>query len=305
MINSHLPSTIALSCFASTARHLSVTLAAQELCLTQSAVSRQIKRLEEQLECILFLRVKQRLVLTEAGEEYAAQVIKYLSLLNGATAQLKSARKKQLRVGAEPSLTTRWLLPLLTGFQQKYPDVELDFATDVKNLYGAKLGFDIAILYGEGHWQGFECEFLLRPQMFAVCAPELLKKHGKIVQKADILRYPFLHHMAPDTPSDLSATQQWLKSVGLNNSEMAALSSQQYEHFQFLLDAALHGLGITVLPGYLIQIELDSGRLVKASETPMITDSYYIAIRKDARDNVNCQRFKTWLLETVKDLKID
>lgn len=299
MNNSHLPTTIALSCFEATARHLSVTRAASELCLTQSAVSRQIKRLEAQLECTLFLRIKQRLVLTEEGREYATQVSKYISQLNAATVHLKAAREKQLRIGAEPSLTARWLLPLIDDFKREYPQVVLDFSTEMRNLYEDQHGFDIAILYGDGRWPQFESTFLMRPQMFAVCTPQLRQEYGPIVKREDILKYPLLHHMAQDVASDLSSTQLWLRSIGLSQSEIAGIATQHFEHFQFLLDAALHGLGITVLPSYFIAEELRLGRLVKACDEPLVAKDYYIAIRKSAADNINCQRLKRCLLDAV------
>ncbi|MGB0940987.1 MAG: LysR substrate-binding domain-containing protein [Marinomonas sp.] len=299
MNNSHLPSTIALSCFEATARHLSVTMAADELCLTQSAVSRQIKRLEQQLGCSLFLRVKQRLILTEGGLEYAAQVTKYMALLNAATINLKASRQTQLRIGAEPSLTARWLLPLIDDFKKAHPEVSLDFVTEMKNLYEAQQGFDLAILYGDGRWPEFDSTFLMCPKMYAVCTPDLLQQYGPITKREDILKYPLLHHMAQDVSCDLSSTQIWLKSIGLSQAEIAGISSQHFEHFQFLLDAALHGLGVTVLPSYFIDEELKSGRLVKASTEPLVAKNYYIAIRKGI-NNSNCQRFKDWLLKEVK-----
>jgi len=296
---SNLPSTISLSCFEATARHLSVTLAANELFLTQSAVSRQIKRLEEQLQCILFLRVKQRLVLTEVGREYATQITKYMSELSIATEKVKVNKHNLLRIGAEPSLTARWLLPMIGDFRRENPGLTLDFSTDLKNLYGAKQGFDVAILYGDGLWPEFDSTYIMCPKMYAVCTPDLLKKYGPVTKRIDILKYPFLHHMTQDVASDLSSTQLWLTSIELSQSEISNMSSQNFEHFQFLLDAALHGLGITVLPSFFITEELKTKKLVKACEEPLIAKSYYIAVRKSAKENESCQHFKQWVIDKI------
>ncbi|MFC5694666.1 LysR substrate-binding domain-containing protein [Pseudomonas sp. GCM10022186] len=289
-----LPSMISLTCFAAFARHMSVTRAAEELSLTQGAVSRQIKNLEELLGRPLVEKVRQRLLLTEDGRRYVEEISPLLDQLEAATQRVAASRSGRLRIGAEPSLTTRWLLPKLKAFGQLHPDIELQVMNDLHRLYDQLEGFDLAILFGDGHWPGFEARRLMGGEMVAVCTPELLQRHGPVMERRDILRYPLLHHSALAALGK-SSTQLWLLDAGLSPREIDALPGQRLEHFQFVLDAALHGLGITVLPRYFVAPELEDGQLVVASADPLVCGDYYLVMPEGCRD-ANVRTFAQWLL---------
>ncbi|MFZ6049672.1 LysR substrate-binding domain-containing protein [Pseudomonas sp. CR3202] len=290
----HLPSMISLTCFTAFARHMSVTRAAEELSLTQGAVSRQIKNLEEMLGRPLVEKVRQRLLLTEDGQRYVEEISPLLDQLEAATQRVSARRSGRLRVGAEPSLTTRWLLPKLKAYGQLHPEIELQVMNDLNRLYGQLEGFDLAILFGDGHWPGFEARLLMGGEMVAVCTPELLQRHGPLAERRDILRYPLLHHSAL-TALGKSSTQLWLLDSGLSPKEIDALPGQRLEHFQFVLDAALHGLGITVLPRYFVAPEVEAGRLVVASTEPLVCGDYYLVMPEGCRD-AKVRAFAQWLL---------
>lgn len=290
----HLPSMISLTCFAAFARHMSVTRAAEELSLTQGAVSRQIKNLEDMLGQPLVEKVRQRLLLTEEGRRYVEEISPLLDQLEAATQRISGKGAGRLRVGAEPSLTTRWLLPRLKAYGQLHPEIELQVMNDLHRLYEQLEGFELAILFGDGDWPGFDAQLLMTGEMVAVCTPELLQRHGPVVERRDILRYPLLHHSALSAQGK-SSTQIWLLSAGLTSREIDALPGQRLEHFQFVLDAALHGLGITVLPRYFVAPELEGGRLVVASQEPLLCGDYYLVVPEGCRDRKVWQ-FAEWLL---------
>ncbi|KFX69077.1 LysR family transcriptional regulator [Pseudomonas taeanensis MS-3] len=290
-----LPSMISLSCFAAFARHMSVTKAAEELNLTQSAVSRQIKNLEDMLGCALVERVKQRLLLTDTGREYVQEISLLLDQMEAATHRVRSSHTGHLRVGAEPSFTTRWLLPKLREYVRLHPDIDLEIMNDLRRLYDSHEGYDVGILYGDGNWPEFESRFLMHSEMLAVCTPELLERHGPIVKRRDILRYPLLHHAAHSSLMR-SSTQLWLDKAGLSPKEIEALPGQRLEHFQFVLDAALHGLGVTVLPHFFVAKDVAEGRLVVACQEPLICGGYYVVMPRHSRDP-KINRFADWLLQ--------
>ncbi|WP_223835233.1 LysR substrate-binding domain-containing protein [Pseudomonas sp. JM0905a] len=289
-----LPSMISLTCFAAFARHMSVTRAAEELSLTQGAVSRQIKNLEDLLGRPLVEKVRQRLLLTEYGRRYVEEISPLLDQLEAATQRISTTNAGRLRIGAEPSLTTRWLLPKLKAYGQLHPEIELQVMNDLHRLYGLLEGFDLAILFGDGHWPGFQARRLMGGEMVAVCTAELLQRHGPLVQPRHILRYPLLHHSAL-AEQGKSSTQIWLQSAGLSPREIDALPGQRLEHFQFVLDAALHGLGITVLPRYFVAPEVEAGRLVIASQEPLECGDYYLVVPEGCRD-AKVRAFADWLL---------
>lgn len=289
-----LPSMISLTCFAAFARHMSVTRAAEELSLTQGAVSRQIKNLEEMLGRPLVEKVRQRLLLTEEGRRYVEEISPLLDQLEAATQRIAGSRSGRLRIGAEPSLTTRWLLPKLKEYGQLHPGLELQVMSDLQRLYEQLDGFELAILFGDGHWPGFEARRLMSGEMVAVCTPDLLQRHGPVIEPRDILRYPLLHHSALAALGK-SSTQLWLLDAGLSAKEIDALPGQRLEHFQFVLDAALHGLGITVLPRYFVAPEVEAGRLVVASSEPLECGDYYLVWPEGCRD-ARVKAFAQWLL---------
>jgi DNA-binding transcriptional LysR family regulator len=285
---------ISLTCFAAFARHMSVTRAAEELSLTQGAVSRQIKNLEDMLGRPLVEKVRQRLLLTEDGRRYVEEIAPLLDQLEAATQRVSASRSGRLRVGAEPSLTTRWLLPRLKAYSQLQPEIELQVMNDLQRLYAQLEGFDLAILFGDGHWPGFDAHRLMGGEMVAVCTPELLQRHGPLKDRRDILRYPLLHHSALAAQGK-SSTQLWLLAAGLSPREIDALPGQRLEHFQFVLDAALHGLGITVLPRYFVAPEMEAGRLAIASSEPLVCGDYYLVVPEGCRDS-KVLAFADWLL---------
>lgn len=287
-----LPSTIALCCFESTARHSSVTKAADELCLTQSAVSRQIKKLEEVLKCALFTRVKQRLQLTNTGKEYQHEIAPLLEQLQSATKKLQENVSGRLKIGIEQSMTVHWLIPKLHDFQQQFPAIETDIITDIQQLYEQRSSYDVGVLYGDGLWPEFHSQFLFAEEFVAVCTPELLARHGSLETIEDIVRYPLLHHT-----SSPSSSEYWLQKAGFSSEEIKDLPGMRFALFRLLIDAARYGLGIAIVPHYLIENELKTGELVQAYKEYLLSkDSYYVVTQKSKKEDPKAQAFAQWLL---------
>lgn len=291
-----LPSIIALSCFDVAARHLSVTQAARELNLTQGAVSRQIRNLEVFLGCPLFRRVKQRLVLTESGAHYAHDIAPLLERLAAVTCEVRRDHARPLRVGAEPSFTTRWLLPRMGAFAAQLRGVEVEFANDLHQLYVTQEGFDVGILYGDGNWEGFDCRLLMHCKLMAVCTPALRQRHGLVEDHRELARYPLLCHTPKAALMGLSSSWLWFHEEGMSDEQIAALGGQRFEHFQFVLDAALHGIGAAILPSYFVDEELARGRLVEAASTPLVCGAYYIAIHHSRVGDSRVETLANWLM---------
>ncbi|MBY5983438.1 MAG: LysR substrate-binding domain-containing protein [Pseudomonadota bacterium] len=294
-----LPTMVSLACFEATARHLSMTRAAEEMSLTQSAVSRQIRNLEEMLGCELFRRVRQRLELTGEGADYLREISPSMEQIEAATAKLLARWSGQCHVGAEPSFAMRWLLPRLPAFQQRHPDIQIEIMNDLRRLYERRDGFDVAILYGDGQWPDLECRLLMPCSLVAVCTPTLRDRYGVIDHTEELLRYPLIHHTCVSS-ARLSSTFLWLEAAGLSGEQIEALPGQRFEHFRFVLDAALHGVGATVLPDYFVDQELADGRLVAASTTPLMIGNYYVVTPRGRHPDHRIEAFSHWLLSSIQ-----
>ncbi len=293
-----IPSFTALQCFDASARHLSFTKAADELALTQSAVSRQIKKLEEFLACPLFERVKQRLQLTEVGEVYAKDIREVLDRAEAATLRITLGQSTPLQIGAEPAIAGRWLIPKLGALQESHPDIEIDLITDMAALYGegSSRVYDLAILYGDGEWPDMNSELLMEDELVAVISPKLLADAKPAAEHEGILNWSLLHHTGV-----LSSSISWLRHAGLSDLEIEQLPGQRFENFQLLLQAALQGMGVAILPKYFVSEELLDARLLKACEkTLLCPQSYYVVTPKALSGQSAVQGVAEWLISQAK-----
>jgi LysR family glycine cleavage system transcriptional activator len=288
----NLPSIIALNCFEASARLGSFSRAAEELHLTQSAVSRQIKKLEQQLDCKLFERIKQRIYLTDTGKKYHERVVDILTQLAQATLDVTYSVSGRIVLGIEDSLTKSWLIPKLSDFQKKHPEIETEILTDLHQIYETREGYDVGILYGNGDWSEFNTKFLMGEEFVAVCSPALLKQYGPVENIADVLRYPILHHS-----SFPSSSQYWFTKIGLSSKQIKAVPGIHLELFGQLIESAEHGLGLAILPHYYVKEELRAQRLVLAHNKPLRSDdSYYVVTPKSKAHDPKVKILTNWLL---------
>ena len=291
-----LPSLISLECFEAAARHLSFTQAGAELCLTQSAVSRQIKNLEQFLGLQLFVRSKQGVSLSTEGASYAAALKPLLDKLETTTRDVASGNIRPLRLAAEPALVSRWLLPRMGQGGEQAP-VEFELVTDMGRIYGASRDYDLAILFGSGRWPGLECQLLMEETLLAVCSPSLLASHGEkpLANRDDIAQLPLLHQTG-----ELSSSHLWLQQAGLKDKQIEQLPGPRLEYFQLLLEAALQGLGVAIMPYYFVRDELAEGQLVRACTLDLECDqAYYLAVPEEKSARQSIQQLRQWLAAPV------
>jgi LysR family transcriptional regulator, glycine cleavage system transcriptional activator len=188
-----LPPLNALKAFEAAARHESFTRAAEELCVTQGAVSHQVKALEATLGLKLFNRERQGLVLTEAGREYLAVLRDALDRIALGTARLVERQSSgALTVSTSPDFAAKWLVNRLGHFAEAHPEIDLRVSATLHHVDFAREEVDLAVRHGDGAWAGLDVVRLCSEQLFAVCSPKLLAGRRRIKDPSDVLRFPLL-----------------------------------------------------------------------------------------------------------------
>ncbi|MEZ5840015.1 MAG: LysR family transcriptional regulator [Hyphomicrobiales bacterium] len=288
-----LPSISLLSAFEAAARTGSFTLAARELDLTQSAVSRQIKALEEQLGATLFIRDRQKIHLTAAGETYARDIREALRMIAGASLGLRAnPGGGSLELAILPTFGTRWLAPRLNDFLAAHPGITLHLTTRLEPFDFAVERLDAAIHFGRDDWNGAESVFLMDETVLPVCAPRLRARHG-FAAPGDLLGAPLLHlSTRPD------AWERWFDAEGV---AAGHLTGMVFDQFATMAQAAVHGLGLALLPGFLIEGELADGALVPAIDRPTTSlGAYYLVWPKTRAAYPPLLRFRDWITGAAK-----
>ena len=290
-----IPSTQSLICFEAAARHESYTRAAQELALTQSAVSRQITALEDFLGIALFRRTRHGVALTPAGADYARQIARQLDTMERDTldAMARQGQGGSLQLAAVPTFATRWLIPRLPDFAAKHPDITVHIETRTRPFLFNDTPFDAAIYAGTAaqtaNWAGTKSTVLIEEDVIPVCSPALLAGH-KLLSPAAIARMPLLQQSTrPD------GWRQWFDAQGVNAPR--AHSGPRYELFSMIAIAAAHGLGVALMPTLAIRNEIARGELVIACDRPLRGErSYYLVTPAVDDERPALTLFRAWLL---------
>ena len=268
-----LPPVADLLAFEAAARHASISRAAEELHLTQSAVSRQVRQLEAQLGQALFTRVRQRVVLTDAGRLYAADVRAVLQQLGAATQKAMALADGGglLHLAVLPTLGARWLVPRLPAFAALHPELTVNLSARGEPFDFAQEPFDAAIHYGAPHWAGAVCDYLMHEEVVPVCSPALRTRH-RIETPADVAGLTLLHQTTrPMLWAD------WFEQEGVPAPQ--ALRGPRFEQFAMIAQAAISGLGVALLPRFLMEEELASGALVELPGGVLTSsDAYYLVV---------------------------
>lgn len=297
-----LPSTQALACFEAAARHESYTRAAQELALTQSAVSRQILALEEFLGLELFRRTRHGVSLTPAGTLYARQVRSRLQGLERDTLDIMAHQGLggSLHLAAVPTFATRWLLPRLSELARVHPDITVHIDTQTRPFLFAETGFDAALYAGTqeqvAHWPGVDAQWLMDEEIVPVCSPGLLAQAAQ----RDLGRA--WQPVGPQVLAGLPLLQQSTRPYGWQRWFQAfqvdapkSLEGPRYELFSMLAVAATHGLGVALIPPLLIEAELARGELVIACANAMPPERAYYLITPRQPQSAALANFSQWL----------
>lgn len=287
-----LPSTSALAAFESVARLGSFSNAADELSLTQGAISRQISGLEEQLGITLFDRSSRGVALTEPGRSYAKAIGAALSQIRAASLQAMTKRHGDtLNLAMLPTFGTRWLLPRIPRFVAAHPEITLNFATRIGVFDFERDGLDVAIHIGQPNWPGADCTFLMDEMVAPVCSPAFLKDNP-LNAPADLLRLPLLH-MA----SRPGGWAHFFESLGV---EGAPAQGMRFEQFSSVGQACSAGLGVALMPLFLIEAELKNGDLVQALPQQVRSPSSYYVVAPITRMEFRpIALFRSWLIEEV------
>lgn len=293
-MNRQLPSFSSLRAFEATARHLSFSNAANELCLTQSAISHQVKALEGYLGAQLLLRNSQSVILTRVGAKYHARISPLMDALENASDQVKhNAVSGPLYVHASASFAALWLLPRIGKFSRIFPDIELNIVTADQAESADTPSFDIRIncaysMPPSAH----EEAFMVSPRM-PVCSPELLKNGPPISNYNDMLAYPILREINHD------GWDEWFAGIGFTVTPK--ITGSRLENAYLTLKAAQYGQGITLGHVALITKELADGSLVKLFDKTTNPELIYTITNNPVN---RCQQkvavFREWLLEEAK-----
>lgn len=267
----HLPSTTTLQCFEAAARHLSFTRAADELSITQSAISKQVAQLEDYLQHKLFRRLRRTLVLTPEGSLYLTEVRKILAHLEMSANAIMtySGHGDVLKVATLPTFGTRWLSLQLPAFFEAYPGITLHLSDRVETFDLENEGIDVAIFHGHGSWPYLECHKLFEEEVMAVGAPGYLARQ-RIDSPADLANCRLLHlSTRPD------AWHRWFDEQGIRTDR--SYHGIRFETFQTLIRTVMAGGGLALIPRFMIDHELEAGALVPAWPTLLRgPDAYYL-----------------------------
>lgn len=265
-----IPNLGALQAFEATARLGSFSRAAEELALTHSAVYRQVAGLEERLGVALFTRVRRRVMLTDAGAEYAARVRHHLDQLEKDTLGLMSRAGvgRNLHLAVLPTLATTWLMPRLAAFHRRRPDIVVSLSVRTLPFQFADEPFDAAIYHAERMWPGTRgIKLFDEGELLPVCAPQLLAaRAGKEDPLADL---PHLH-----TTSRPDAWRRWYVAQGRDYLPTVN-AGPRYELFTMSLAAVREGMGVALVPRFLVESALQSGELVMPVNAGLHVDEAY------------------------------
>jgi DNA-binding transcriptional LysR family regulator len=290
-----IPNTGTLIAFEAAARHESFTDAAKELSLTQSAICRQIASLEDFLGVALFRRSRQGVKLTQAGLAYSKQMAARLDEVERDTLAIMANQGHDtvLELAVVPTFATRWLLPRLATALRTTLDVTVNLRTSTRPFLFADTQFDAAIYYGKPDWPGTEAHFLMEETSVPVCSPALLAGQPSLTPEA-IARLPLLQQSTRPY-----AWRNWFDSLKITASN--DMNGPRFELFSMLAEAAMHDMGVALIPPFLIQEELDSGRLVVALNHTYLSDkAYYLIIPERLAENAALRTFRDWLVAEAR-----
>jgi len=290
------PTISGLQAFEASARHLSFTRAATELCITQSAMSRQIANIEDYLGIELFQRVRKRIVLTEAGRTYLAKIRPALKQLETATIEMLANRGRGgvLNIASLPTIGAKWLIPRLPKFNAAHPEILLNFVPHTRSYDFSLPELDAAIRFGEGAWPGAVSDYITGRAVQAICHPDLM--HGKTTlrEPADLARHTLLQHTSVP-----NAWQDWFAAIGI--AHINGLIGPRFDQFSVLIQAAAAGLGIGLVPRCLVLEELAAGRVVAPFDLAVeARQGYFLCYPEDKRHLPALLAFRGWLLEEAE-----
>jgi LysR family transcriptional regulator of beta-lactamase len=285
MVRPHLPLN-ALRAFEASARHLSFTQAAIELCVTQAAVSHQVKALEQRLGHRLFRRLPRGLALTDEGLALLPTLADSFDRIAEALDHVGEGRAREvLTLGAVNTFATGWLIPRLPALAAACPTLDLRLFTNNNRVDIAAEGLDLAIRFGDGAWHGTEALRLMDAPLAPLCTPSVA---GRLAAPADLLRETLLRSYRNDEWT------RWFATVGVTASPVRG---PVFDSSLAMVDAAAQGLGVALGPPAMFARLLDSGAIVQPFAAGAAAGSYWLTWLKSRRPTPAMDAFRTWLAE--------
>lgn len=296
-----LPPLNALRAFEAAARHQSFSKAAEELHVTDAAISHQIKGLEDHLAQPLFVRHHRKVALTDAGRAYFSPLQDAFDIMARATERVfETEDQNTLIVSAAPSFAIKWLMPRLGRFWERHPDINLHLFHSPRLTDFATENVDLVIRYGDGKWPGLDCVFLMGAEVVPICSPLLLERGPAIKTPDDLVQHVLLHEDGYDN------WPRWFKAAGVQNTDVAR--GPLFNDSWMLLQATATGRGVALGRPSLIREELAAGHFIRLFETTIDEDKGYYAVMPSHHGNrARVEVFVSWLkgeIETYLDMSV-
>ena len=289
-----LPPLNALRSFEAAARLSSFNKASEELFVTPSAISHQIKSLEEFLGAPLFRREKRRTYLTPAGEKYLTAVEHALDEIDLATRRLiASPNTSVVNLSVVPAFLTRWLVPRIRQFQEQCPDVELRLSASTGQVDFAHSDTDMAIYFGRGEWDNVESLFLRKVNLVPVCSPKLLEGDTPLRSVKDLPNFTLLHVTSRLDEWDLA-----LENTGISTSQIN--KSLTFSSTSLVISAAMEGVGVALADLELVEREIEYGRLIIPFELTFETNKAFYLVHQQGRQLSHAMKaFYDWISREI------
>jgi LysR family transcriptional regulator, glycine cleavage system transcriptional activator len=299
-----LPPLNALKAFEAAARHESFTRAAEELCVTQGAVSHQVKALEAELGLKLFNRERQRLVITEAGRAYLGVVRDAFDRIAAGTERLLQRQSGgALAVSVSPNFAAKWLVHRLGRFAEVHPEIDLRVSAQPHHVDFAREDIDLAIRHGDGNAPGLHITRLCVEELFPVCSPKLLSGRNPLRQTSDLNRFTLIHVSDRQGWSSRQGWDQWLDFAGVSGVDSSR--GLVLDQASMAIDAAVDGQGVVLTRTALAAWDLIGGRLVRPFDIAMPASyGYWIVCAKATAKLPKIVAFSEWLVaEAAEDTR--
>jgi LysR family transcriptional regulator, glycine cleavage system transcriptional activator len=286
-----------LRAFEAAARHLSFTVAAAELNVTQTAISHQIRRLEAELGIRLFVRQSRTLALTPEAREYLPGIRAAFNDLRLATDRLlRKDDDRVLTVSTLASFAAKWLLPRLSTFQQAHPDIDVHITSSTSLVDFRRDDVDAAIRYGRGHWPGLRADWLTADELFPVCSPALLRGNRPLRSPEDLAQHTLLH----TTGGYDDDWRLWLTAAG-QPSDISKQPGLSFDLILMTVQAAIDGLGVALGRTTYVEGDIAKGRLVVPFKMALPADAGFYLVSPQARaESAKLSAFRQWLRASVE-----
>src|SRR5271170_2080851 len=295
-MTARLPSLNGLRAFEAAARHLSFTVAASELNVTQTAISHQIRRLEEELGIRLFVRQNRALELTPEARDYLPGVRAAFNDLRLATDRLlRKDNDHVLTVSTLASLAAKWLIPRLSSFQEAHPGIDVRITTSTALVDFRAGDVDAAIRYGRGQWPGLRADWLMADQLFPVCSPASLTGNRPLRSPEDLRDHTLLHTSGGYDDD----WRLWLTAAGLPTN-LSTHPGLTFDLIFMTVQAAIDGIGVAMGRTSYVEADIANGRLVVPFKITLPADAgFYLVSPQASADTAKLSAFRQWLIGSM------